>query len=352
MNNKSLRDNPIWLYIGSLLIFSFFIALLLFFRESLFQSQQKQQTQHKPTPTAVTQLSIAIPVLERKQYFPSAIKVERTVATNSTFTSQVISFTVDGLKEYALLDTPVGEQPAGGYPVLILNHGYINPQFYDTVSSYAGPTNFFASQGFIVIKPDYRGNGNSEGFGDPLKRFDYPTDVITVIASLKNIPHANTQKVYLWGHSMGGEVTLEVSEIVGKQQNLGRNVKAVVLWAPVTDPAKWFSPDNLKKIPEAVLTPFPYQETFKILGEPSENAATWQSINPLQYLSDINTPVQLNHGTGDQIVPYSWSVEFSDTMRNLGKQIDFISYPGADHNLSPDTTKALQNSLQFFNTHK
>lgn len=352
MINRPLRDNPIWLYIGSILIFSFVICLLLLSRDFLFPQQIStvKKSVVSPTPT-IQELSIAIPSLKNKEYKPVKFTQERVVSSTAGYTSSIVSFTVEGLKEYALLDIPNSQMPDGGFPVIVLNHGYINPKIYDTVSSYSSIVNFFATQGFIVIKPDYRGNGNSEGFDDPLKRFNYPVDVMTVLTSLKNIPQANTKRVYLWGHSMGGEVTLEALEILGKQKDLGQAVKATVLWAPVTNPGKWFGKDNINKLPEARLTPYPYTKTFEILGQPSDTSPIWQSINPLNFLSDISIPIQLNHGTADTTVPYSWTEELNSKMKTSGKSIEFISYPGADHNMAPDSSQALSNNLQFFKSH-
>lgn len=341
-----IRENPLWLIGISFLLFSIIAFFLLLKNHVAYEELSVQpRVTVAPTPTL---LPIAIASLQKKTYSSEAITKVRSVASGDAFTSEVVSYTVDGLKEYALLDIPTRTKPKNGYPVVILDHGYIVPSQYDTVNSYGGVTDFFANSGYIVLKPDYRGNGNSQGAQDPLQRYNYPVDVVTLLTSVKNIPEADTAKIYLWGHSMGGEVTLEVMEILGKQPLLVPGLKAAVLWAPVTDPALWFSESNLKRIPEAQLTPFPYATTFQILGTPSDTSPIWQSINPLRYLADIRIPVQLSHGTADQTVPYSWSVDLDKRMHAVGQDDAFISYAGADHNMSPDSAQALQNNLQFF----
>jgi len=44
----------------------------------------------------------------------------------------------------------------------------------------------------------------------------------------------------------------------------------------------------LPKLPEAKITPYPYAQTFQILGTPEKNPQLWQSLSPLNYLKDIN----------------------------------------------------------------
>jgi predicted acyl esterase len=47
--------------------------------------------------------------------------------------------------------------------VNIFKHGYIPPEQYRTTERYGTYVDSFAHNGHIVLKPDYRGRGNSEG---------------------------------------------------------------------------------------------------------------------------------------------------------------------------------------------
>src|SRR5213075_2420317 len=109
----------------------------------------------------------------------------------------VASYRSDGLKIFGLLTVPNGRKPAAGWPVIIFNHGYIPPSQYRTTERY------------VVFKPDYRGHGSSEGqpssaYGSP----GYTVDVLNAVTTLQRYPDADRNRIGMWGHSLGGNVTL------------------------------------------------------------------------------------------------------------------------------------------------
>jgi uncharacterized membrane protein/pimeloyl-ACP methyl ester carboxylesterase len=310
------------------------------------------QANSNPKKGLVSLFPYSITALSNRSYQKSDITVESNAPSNGNFQSYIISYTADGLKEYALMDIPNAAEPTGGFPTLIIDHGYIQPDQYDTVNSYKSEADYFANQGFLVIKPDYRGNGKSEVVDTALMRFAYPVDVLTLLASLDNIPQANKNRVFLWSHSMGGEVTLEVLEILKNQPALSSGIRGAAFWAPVTDPVKWFSKSNLPNLPEAKITPYPYTQTFKDMGTPESNPTLWNSVSPLSYLKNINVPILLQHGTADTTVPYSWSVELNNDLLKFKKNVKFISYPNDTHNLPLHWSQAISDDLNFFESLK
>ena len=306
------------------------------------------QAKPKPKKGLLNLFPYSITALINRSYSKSDITIEQSEPTGGNFKSFLISYKSDGLKEYALMNVPDSQKPANGYPVVIIDHGYIQPSLYDTVTSYQSESDYFANQGFLVLKPDYRGNANSEVTDTALMRFEYPIDVLNLIASVDNINDANKNQISLWSHSMGGEVTLEVLEVASKNDDFSSKIKGAVFWAPVTDPVKWFSKNNLPKLPEAAITPYPYIQTFQILGTPEENPLLWNSLSPLNYLKNINVPILLQHGTSDTTVPYSWSVELNDELKSLNKNVNFISYPNDNHNLPLHWSEAISKDVSFF----
>lgn len=314
---------------------------IVFEKRNLYLQPQPKIAQEKLFP-------LSIPALQHRDYPGGEIEIENKVFLSTNYLSFIISYLSDGLKLYALMNVPAKAKPEGGFPILIINHGYINPKNYSTINSYAQITDYFSSNGFLVVKPDYRGHGISESDENGLERFSYPIDVLNLISSLENITEANKEEVYLFGHSLGGEVTLKILEVAGQDGNLAKKIKATVIWAPVTNTIRWFNKRNLPLLPETKITPFPYQKTFQILGTPEQNPILWQSLSPSYYLKDINKPLLIIHGTEDESVHYEWSIELYENLISLNKNAKIIIYPNNDHNLTQSWNQAIEESIKFY----
>ena len=245
---------------------------------------------------------------------------------------------------------PTGVKPAGGWPVILLNHGYIPPAEYSTDQSYERIVAPLAAAGYIVFKPDYRGHDNSPGI--PYQVYvspDYVTDSLNALASIKKYKDADPGKIGVWGHSMGGNITLH--ELV-----LTHDFKAAVIMAGVVGSFNNILDWWTARVATGVLTTQNDLQTDQLLlqmvnlnGTPQTNPDFWNSIDPTYFISDIETPVQIQVGSADIVVPPSFSQGLTTQLRNAGKSVIYHSYAGADHNLSPDTTAAMAEAVIFFN---
>ena len=306
------------------------------------------QSKTNPKKGQISLFPYSITALSNRSYEISDISVVNSVPSDGNFNSYIIHYTADGLDEYALMDIPNAQEPTGGFPVAIVDHGFILPNQYSTTDSYKAETDYFANQGYIVLKPDYRGNANSDVTNTALMRFAYPIDVLTLLTSLSNIPQANPNEIYIYGHSMGGEITLKVLEIASKNPQLLAKIKAAVVWAPVTNLVDWFSKSHVPWLQETKNNQDYYAATFKIMGTPETNRPLWQSVSPINYLSSIKTPIEINHGDADGTVSVNTSIELYNELIRLHKTARLITYPGNDHNLTQSWNKAIADTLSFF----
>lgn len=290
---------------------------------------------------------LAIEAMRQAEYPGSEITIEETLQPGGSYQRYLASYLSEGLKIYALLTVPNGEPPAGGWPAIVFNHGYIPPEQYRTTERYVAYVDGFARNGYIVFRPDFRGHGNSEGearggYGYP----DYTIDVLNAVASLKQYVAADPDRIGMWGHSMGGHLTLRAMVTTG-------DIKAGVIWAGVVAPYydiinNWRRPASAPplNIPERARRW--RQEFFDKYGTPDENPAFWASISPAEYAADLSGPVQLQHATGDVEVPVQFSRDVAQMIEAAGVAVEYYEYQGDNHNISANFNVAMQRSLAFF----
>ncbi|MEZ4670079.1 MAG: alpha/beta fold hydrolase [Anaerolineae bacterium] len=295
-----------------------------------------------PSGQPIVPLSIE---MLRQRTYDSDFVIEQTLDNGSNYYRYIVSYRSDGLKIYALLTIPWDTKPPTGYPVVIFNHGYIPPDQYRTTERYVAYVDAFARSGYIVVRPDYRGHGSSEGeassaYGDP----GYTIDVLNATAAARRYPDADPNRVGMWGHSMGGYITLRA--MVARQ-----NIKAGVIWAGVVASyadlfESWFSRGN------AVGTPIRQgwrSDLVEQFGTPDDNPAFWDSLSANAYLSQLSGPVQIHHGTGDTTVPFEYSTTLDQQIRAAGGVDELFLYPNDDHNIATNRDAALALSVVFFN---
>ncbi|HEX9007936.1 MAG TPA: alpha/beta fold hydrolase, partial [Patescibacteria group bacterium] len=153
--------------------------------------------------------SLSISEMRKKNYPGSEISIVNKLSSNASYDRYVTSYYSDGLKIFSLLTIPKGKAPSGGWPVILFNHGYIAPEVYRTGQRYVSYVDYFARNGYVVFMPDYRGNGLSEG--NPEGAYyspAYASDDLNALASIKKYKDVNPNKIGIWGHSMGGNITL------------------------------------------------------------------------------------------------------------------------------------------------
>jgi dipeptidyl aminopeptidase/acylaminoacyl peptidase len=296
-----------------------------------------------PSPTPLHPLTIE--AMRAREYPGSEITIEETLAPGFNYDRYIASYRSDGLKIYALLTVPRGEKPASGWPVIIFNHGYIPPRQYRTTERYVAYVDAFARNGYIVFRPDYRGHGNSEGearggYGTP----DYTVDVLNAVASIKRYPDADPNRIGMWGHSMGGHITLRAMVV-------SKDIKAGVIWAGVVASypdllARWSRRPAGAAIPPTARRW--REELIAQYGSPEENPAFWASISPNTYVTDLSGPIQLHHGTGDTSVPVEFSQKLAEQIQQVGKVVELYLYEGDNHNISNDFHVAMRRSIAFF----
>ncbi len=260
---------------------------------------------------------MSIAALRAGNYPGSEITIVEELDKGSNYRRYYAYYLSEGLKIYALLTIPNGDPPEGGWPAIVFNHGYIPPDVYRTTERYIAYVDEIAKAGYVVFRIDYRGHDASEGeatgaYGNP----GYQIDVLNAVASIKQLPDVNPDKIGMWGHSMGGYLTLRTMVI-------SKDVKVGVIWAGVvasyTDLLY-----NWRRT--GAFTPSPSSRGvgwrtawIEAYGTPEQNPVFWDSVSATSYLADLSGPLELHHGTADEDVPLEFSIRLAEQARNAGK---------------------------------
>lgn len=243
-----------------------FISISIF----LFLKKESQQTEiPRETKTEIEQVQTmkkishpdSIPKMSEKEYNGSDLKLEKVLAKNEFYTRYSISYKSEGLKISGIMNVPNGEGP---FPVLILNHGFIEPKNYANGQGLKREQDFFAKNGYVVLHSDYRNYAQSDfdPNNDIRPRSGYVEDVINAIEALKksDLSYLDKKNIGMLGHSMGGGIALNA--MVTKPEI----AKAYVLLAPInSDYQKNF--DRWVKSDWSEVA----DEFYKTYGTPEEN---------------------------------------------------------------------------------
>lgn len=304
-------------------------------------SPDSSSSSSSPTDQSSSQTAepnpVSLQALMQKQFDGRDLTLGQVQAETATYTRYFITYKSGDLTISGIMNVPKGTGP---FPVVIMNHGYIDPAIYTNGRGLRREQDYFASRGYIVIHPDYRNHAQSSK-DDSVElniRLGYSEDVINAIYALKaaNLPQADANRIAMIGHSMGGGIA---QTIMVTAPDL---VQAYMLYAPVSTDARESYYRWTQSRPEAVA------QIKAQHGDPEANPTFWDNISPINFLDRITAPVMINHGTADDSVPLEWSQRTADSMRSANKNVVFHIYPNEGHEFGPAWGTVMQRTIDFF----
>lgn len=307
----------------------------------------------KPPPLSIDEL--------RAGTFDPRLEFVRDVKGGDSFHAQLVSYISAGLKVHALIATPRGDKPAGGFPVLVANHGHHpDPPRYGITAEdvdwrpgdyYRAIPELFAAMGFLVVMPDYRGHSDSEGFeytDGMLESLYYTEDVLALVAALDGIEDADLRNVFMWGHSMGGEVTLRALLATDV-------VKGASLWSSVGgeiwDQAFYYSRYENPLAADGAEHSKDVIDKLRADIAGLDGPFAWERSEPLRNLKHLTTPIIIQHAIGDRGAAYVWSARLAKELYLRSHPYEFHTYAGDDHLFKgPDLEQAAKLDGAFFDS--
>lgn len=321
--------------------------------------------------------------LNKFSFVSSEITIKEKIADFEGYSSYLFTYQASGGLISGQINLPTDFK--NSTKVIISLRGYVPLRSYQTGVGTKSAAGVFAKNGYITLAPDFLGYGQSDPEPENSweTRFIKPVNVIELIKdieksdfiyqyclfnNLSNLDNVNQKtdcskankdyKLGIWAHSNGGQVALTVLEALSTSI-------PTTLWAPVTAPFPYsilFFSDELQDEGKA---------TRKWLSQFEQDYDVFDfSIS--QHLDRLNGPIILHHGTNDEAALQAWSLEFIDKIESENKQrkennllikeatestnlqnkepidLEFYSYPGADHNMSPVWNSVITKDLEFF----
>lgn len=287
------------------------------------------------TPTPDKFAGLRITDLIVRSYGGGQLLILKTLSDNIAFTRYLVAYPSDGLNIFGFMNVPKKGQ--GPYPVVIAVHGFVDPSHYQTLDYTTSYADSLARAGFLVIHPNLRGYAPSDN-GPNLYRVGMAVDVLNLVAIVRqqggkpgDLQQACPDDIGLWGHSMGGGITLKVITV-------DPGIKAAVLYGAMSGDERQNFEAILRWSGGAVL--------------PDELIASEQvlaQVSPSNYLNLIQAAVSIHHGESDPLVPLHWSLDFCSRLKELHKTVECFTYPEELHTFSQEgDVLFMQRVIDFF----
>jgi dipeptidyl aminopeptidase/acylaminoacyl peptidase len=231
---------------------------------------------------------------------------------------------------------PPGFDPSAQYPLVLDIHGGPNGAFFD---SFVAWQQVLATAGFLVLAANPRGSSTygadfMSAVLDDWGGEDFD-DLTAALDAVVARPYVDAGRLGIHGYSYGGYMT---SWAIG---HTGR-FSAAVVGAPCIDLLSMYGTSDIgvsfgelqwgTSIEQAA-----GQGSGSDAGQ-TGSAAGYREMalklldrSPITYAPNVTTPVLLLHGEADARCPISQSEEYFTMLKRLGKEVEFVRFPGCSH---------------------
>ncbi len=300
-----------------------------------------------PSPTPTTEELIypyTIEGLRQHDYQSGEIRIVETLSENDKFTAYLIDYPSDGLTITGVMQIPKGDGP---FPVIVMNHGFYARSVYASGDGTDRSSAFLAEHGYITLASDYRSWGGS-GVGESLFYSGLAIDVVNLLVAIPSIPQADPTRVGLWGHSMGGGVTMKVLTVIGRGDP-APTVRAAVVYSTVSADhadviARWgngclgdiAAGEEIVGCNSSDVVPLDLpNELINAFHNAPNDPELMMSVSPIYHLDSISAPIQIHYGALDGVAysgtPPEWSIKLNQALLDAGKDVEIFRYEGEGH---------------------
>ncbi|MBR0203224.1 MAG: alpha/beta fold hydrolase [Synergistaceae bacterium] len=248
--------------------------------------------------------------------------------------AETINLQIDGSqgKLAAQIQKPEGNSKL---PMVMILHGFTSKKEFELLKTLADELekNHIAS-----IRFDFNAHGQSEGKFENMTVLNEIEDAKKVYDYVKNLDYVDTEKISVAGHSQGGVVASMLAGELGAGK-----IHKVVLFAPAAVLREDAIRGNVFGVTFDAGNPPESVKIFDGYNLGRDYVLTAQTLKIYETAEKFTGPVCLIHGTGDRVVPYSYSERYNRVYRN--SELHLLD--GIDHGFNSYWEEAAKIAADF-----
>jgi dipeptidyl aminopeptidase/acylaminoacyl peptidase len=221
----------------------------------------------------------------------------------------------------AALFLPAGWTPGTRAPTVV----YIYEKLSQSLHQYAIPNatrylnpSVYTSRGYAILMPDITYTLNDPGMSAVWA-------VLPALDAAIATGVVDPDRVGLQGHSWGGYQT---AFLVTQTDRF----KGAIAGAPLTDMISMYS--SVYWNSGSANQPIFVSSQGRFLGNYLDHAEAYRRNSPNRFADRVTTPLIIMHNDKDGAVDFNQGVTYFNTLRELGKEVVMLSYPGENHGLA------------------
>ena len=234
-----------------------------------------------------------------------------------------VAFVNQGQQLIGVLHVPDDLKPKQKAPTIAMFHGFTGHKS-ETHRFFVQIARALCNVGFIVLRFDFRGSGDSDGDFEDMTVPEEVSDAEKAITFLSKLPEVDDKLIGVIGLSMGGRVA---SILASKDSR----VRFVVLYSAALAPLKQrfkdgFGSETVEKLEKG--------EAISLNNGWYMKKPFFDTIDdtvPHDVMSKIKAPILIVHGDSDQTVPLEGAAKGYDIIKGLNSKNELYIVKGGDH---------------------
>ncbi len=237
-----------------------------------------------------------------------------------------VTFENNGQQLVGILHVPDEPHRGEKIPAIIMFHGFTGNRT-EAHRLFAQVARNLCNAGFVVLRFDFRGSGDSQGEFEDMTVPGEVSDAEKSLDFIRDQSWVDEKRIGVIGLSLGGRV----AAILASED---KRVKFVVLLSPALGPLreKFISPMG-----EEALERLRSGEAVRVSNGWYLKKSFFDTLDdpiPLNVMNMIKAPVLIVHGDNDQVVPIETSKKGYEIIKNLKERNDLYIVKGGDHTFS------------------